>query len=124
MTPETLTGRTQTRISFFRKIPGNIYAVVLLLVVFRFTSAEFLNLSNLLNIVQQGSILAIVSIGSFLAIVSHGIDLSLGPSSDSPGSWPPWPWRQVWGSVRPVFSPYWPERSSERSAGSSLLALI
>ena len=78
MTSETLEGRKQNGLSFFRRIPGNIYADVLLLFVFRFTSAEFLNLSNLLNIVQQGSILAIVSIGSFLAIVSHGIDLSLG----------------------------------------------
>jgi ribose/xylose/arabinose/galactoside ABC-type transport system permease subunit len=78
MTSGTLAGRNQPWVSFFRRIPGNIYAVVFLLFVFRFTSDEFLNLSNLLNIVQQGSILAIVSIGSFLAIVSHGIDLSLG----------------------------------------------
>jgi ribose/xylose/arabinose/galactoside ABC-type transport system permease subunit len=78
MTSENLRVRNQTLLAFFRRIPGNIYAVGLLLLVFRFASPEFLNLSNLLNIVQQGSILAIVSIGSFLAIVSHGIDLSLG----------------------------------------------
>jgi ribose/xylose/arabinose/galactoside ABC-type transport system permease subunit len=78
MTSEKIQVSNQTRLSIFRRIPGNIYAVVLLLFVFRFSSPEFLNLSNLLNIVQQGSILAIVSIGSFLAIVSHGIDLSLG----------------------------------------------
>jgi len=78
MTSENVRVRNQTLAAFFRRIPGNIYAVALLLLVFRFASPEFLNLSNLLNIVQQGSILAIVSIGSFLAIVSHGIDLSLG----------------------------------------------
>lgn len=78
MTSGNMQVRSQTLGAFFRRIPGNTYAIVLLLFVFRFTSPEFLNLSNLLNIVQQGSILAIVSIGAFLAIVSHGIDLSLG----------------------------------------------
>jgi len=60
------------------KIPGSIYAILLLLLLFRFGSAQFLSVSNFLNILQQSSILAIVSIGSFLAILSHGIDLSLG----------------------------------------------
>jgi ribose/xylose/arabinose/galactoside ABC-type transport system permease subunit len=60
------------------RIPGSIYAVLLLLVVFRLGSEHFLTLSNFLNILQQSSILAIVAIGSFLAILSHGIDLSLG----------------------------------------------
>jgi len=60
------------------KVPGSIYAILLLLLLFRFGSAQFLSVSNFLNILQQSSILAIVSIGSFLAILSHGIDLSLG----------------------------------------------
>jgi ribose transport system permease protein len=64
--------------SLLGKIPGSIYAVLVLLALFRFGSAQFLSLSNFLNILQQSSILAIVSIGSFLAILSHGIDLSLG----------------------------------------------
>jgi ribose transport system permease protein len=78
MTTQNNQGYNQTLPSFFRRIPGNIYAIILLFALFRFTSPEFLTLSNLLNIVQQGSIMAIVSIGSFLAIVSHGLDLSLG----------------------------------------------
>lgn len=60
------------------KVPGSIYAILLLVVLFRLGSAQFLSVSNFLNIFQQSSILAIVSIGSFLAILSHGIDLSLG----------------------------------------------
>ena len=61
-----------------RRVPGSVYAVLVLLVVFRVGSEQFLTLSNFLNILQQGSILAVVAIGSFLAILSHGIDLSLG----------------------------------------------
>jgi ribose/xylose/arabinose/galactoside ABC-type transport system permease subunit len=64
--------------TFLGKVPGSIYAILLLLLLFRFGSAQFLSPSNFLNILQQSSILAIVSIGSFLAILSHGIDLSLG----------------------------------------------
>jgi ribose transport system permease protein len=64
--------------ALLHKIPGSIYAILVLLVLFRFGSAQFLSVSNFLNILQQSSILAIVSIGSFLAILSHGIDLSLG----------------------------------------------
>ncbi len=64
--------------TLFGKVPGSIYAILLLLLLFRFGSAQFLSVSNFLNILQQSSILAIVSIGSFLAILSHGIDLSLG----------------------------------------------
>ena len=60
------------------KVPGSVYAILFLLLLFRFGSAQFLSVSNFLNILQQSSILAIVSIGSFLAILSHGIDLSLG----------------------------------------------
>jgi ribose transport system permease protein len=60
------------------KVPGSIYAVLALVLLFRFGSAQFLSVSNFLNILQQSSILSIVSIGSFLAILSHGIDLSLG----------------------------------------------
>ena len=37
--------------AILRKIPGNIFAVFLLLFVFRLASEEFLNVSNLLNIV-------------------------------------------------------------------------
>ena len=55
-----------------------MYAVLLLLLLFRFGSEQFLTVSNFLNILQQGSILSVVAIGSYLAILSHGIDLSLG----------------------------------------------
>ena len=65
-------------LALLRKVPGNLYAILFLFVLFRMASAEFLTLSNLVNIVLQGSIMAIVSIGACLAIVSHGIDLSLG----------------------------------------------
>jgi ribose/xylose/arabinose/galactoside ABC-type transport system permease subunit len=61
-----------------RQVPGSVYAVLLLLVLFRFGSEQFLSVSNFVNILQQGSILSVVAIGSFLAILSHGIDLSLG----------------------------------------------
>jgi len=68
-------------------IPGNAYAIALLVVVFGImcNPKTFLTVGNAMNILEQCTILAIVVVGSFLAMVTRGIDLSLGATMSFAG---------------------------------------
>ena len=70
----------QKGISLLRKIPGNIYTLIIITLVFWLICppSTFITPSSLVNILRQCSFLAIVSIGSLLAIITGGIDLSVG----------------------------------------------
>lgn len=70
----------QSAASFLKKIPGNIYTLVFIIIVFTVIcpSGSFLTFNNAINISGQCAFMAIVSIGSLLAIITGGIDLSVG----------------------------------------------
>lgn len=63
---------------WFSETPGILYIFIGLIIVFSIFSPRFITLSNLFNIIRQGSVLVIVSLGMMLAIMSAGIDLSVG----------------------------------------------
>ena len=65
-------------LAFVRKIPGSIYGLVIITLIFSFFSPYFFSVSNFVNIVKQSSIITIIAICSFLAILIHGTDLSIG----------------------------------------------
>lgn len=64
--------------SMLSQIPGILYILIGLIIIFSVFTNTFISLSNLFNIIRQGSVLIIVSIGMLLAIISGGIDLSVG----------------------------------------------
>ncbi|MEV7132077.1 ABC transporter permease [Arthrobacter sp. NPDC093128] len=57
---------------------GLILALVILCVVFSFSTEYFFTPENLLNIARQVSVTAIVAVGMTFVIISGGIDLSVG----------------------------------------------
>src|SRR5208282_1210464 len=57
---------------------GSLLGLVILFIVVSILSPNFLNPTNLLNILQQISIVAIISVGMTFVILSAGIDLSVG----------------------------------------------
>lgn len=67
-------------VKILKKVPGNIYTLIVILLVFWIVckSGTFLTASNMINIAGQCSFLALASIGSLLAIITGGIDLSVG----------------------------------------------
>ena len=60
------------------KVPSAAWVILLMMMIFRVSSARYLTLGNLLNIVQQNSILLILAVGATLVLLSEGIDLSAG----------------------------------------------
>src|SRR4030042_2910237 len=61
-----------------KKLPNVIYLFSGILVLFSILSPNFLSMTNLTNMVLQGSVLLIVSLGMTLVMLSNGIDLSVG----------------------------------------------
>ncbi|HHY46519.1 MAG TPA: ABC transporter permease [Firmicutes bacterium] len=61
-----------------RRVPGTFYILIIMISLASITIPGFGTVSNLLNILLQGSFLAIVACGATLAIISSGIDLSVG----------------------------------------------
>lgn len=57
---------------------GTIFLVILIFLIFGFTSSHFFEPENILNIFKQISIVAIISIGMTIVILIRGIDLSSG----------------------------------------------
>ncbi len=61
-----------------RSVPGIVYVLCVVVVLFSLISPEFDSFANLLNIVRQGAVLMIVSLGMMVVIIGAGIDLSVG----------------------------------------------
>lgn len=61
-----------------KRVPGSVYGLFLIVVIFSAASPYFFSISNFVNIIKQSSILTIIAIASFLAILIHGTDLSVG----------------------------------------------
>jgi ribose transport system permease protein len=60
------------------KIPNVVYLFLGLILLFSFISPNFFSMTNLSNLILQGSVLLIVSLGLTLVMLSNGIDLSVG----------------------------------------------
>ncbi len=60
---------------------GTLIGLAILMAIFSVAAPGFLDLRNLLNILQQSSINACVALGMTMVIVSGGIDLSVGPTA-------------------------------------------
>ena len=61
------------------RMPGAVYVLLVLSLIFSVFTAQFLTLPNMANVGAQASVLIIVALGMTLIILSEGIDLSLGP---------------------------------------------
>jgi ribose transport system permease protein len=59
-------------------MPPVIWIILLLMVTFTFLSRNYLSVSNLTNIAQQGAVLLLVAAAQTFVILSGGLDLSLG----------------------------------------------
>lgn len=57
---------------------GLILALIVIFVVFSFSSEFFLTSSNLMNVVRQMAVTAIVAVGMTFVVITGGIDLSVG----------------------------------------------
>lgn len=69
--------KTMNARSFIKRYA--IYLVlVALIVIFSIASKQFLTVSNIINILRQGSMLGIASVGMIFVMIIGGIDLSVG----------------------------------------------
>src|ERR1700746_321161 len=59
-------------------VQGPLLGLILLCVIFTFTTNVFFSVRNALNILDQGTVLGILAVGMTLVIVIGGIDLSVG----------------------------------------------
>lgn len=77
---ETATGigRWLPRLNMSANVQGSLVGLILLCVVFSFSSEYFLTVRNLLNVLDQVTVLGILAIGMTAVIVTGGIDLSVG----------------------------------------------
>jgi ribose transport system permease protein len=66
------------RLSLTSGAQGPLIGLVLLCVIFSFTSDHFLSVRNALNVLDQITVLGILAIGMTAVIVIGGIDLSVG----------------------------------------------
>ena len=62
----------------YRKVPGPLLGLIVIVTVFSFLSPYFLTMRNLLDIFSQISDIGIMAVGSALVIITGGIDLSVG----------------------------------------------
>jgi ribose transport system ATP-binding protein len=60
---------------------GTIMGIVLALIAFSIATPRFLVVSNLFDVLKQGSVLALIAIGLTLALISAGFDMSVGALS-------------------------------------------
>ena len=65
-------------LSFFKNIPGIVYALLILVALLSIFVPDFRTIGNIFNITQQGAVLAIIAMASCIITVIGGIDLSLG----------------------------------------------
>ncbi|WP_286680223.1 ABC transporter permease [Tepidanaerobacter sp. EBM-49] len=63
---------------YLRKIPGIVYGLFLILIIFSLTADYFFTFLNLMNIAKQASVLMVVSLGMTLTILLGKIDMSVG----------------------------------------------
>lgn len=63
---------------FLRQYGGILAGLVVLIILFSFSSPHFFQVKNLLNIILQVSIIAICAFGMTYALIIGGIDLSVG----------------------------------------------
>lgn len=69
--------KTMNARSFIKRYA--IYLVlVALIIIFSIASKQFLTVSNIINILRQGSMLGIASVGMIFVMIIGGIDLSVG----------------------------------------------
>jgi ribose transport system permease protein len=61
------------------RLPGAVWALAVMGVVWTAFAPGFLTVANLTNIGLQGAVLVIVALGMTLIMLTEGIDLSLGP---------------------------------------------
>jgi ribose transport system permease protein len=61
-----------------KKLPHVVYLFTGILALFAILAPNFLSMTNLTNMLLQGSVLLIVSLGMTLVMLSNGIDLSVG----------------------------------------------
>ena len=66
------------RLKNFTRDYMSLIAVLLIFVIFSFTSPYFLKLNNVMNIFLQTATVAIVAIGQGMLIITGQVDLSLG----------------------------------------------
>jgi hypothetical protein len=69
--------------NIFKKITGNrefgvVIALIVMIVIFAFSTEIFMTVDNLLNITRQISIISLIAIGMTFVIITGGIDLSVG----------------------------------------------
>lgn len=62
----------------YRKIPGPLLGLIVIMAVFTYLSPYFLTVRNLRDIFSQISEIGIMAVGSALVIITGGIDLSVG----------------------------------------------
>ncbi|KJK25145.1 ABC transporter permease [Burkholderiaceae bacterium 16] len=60
------------------KLPGSVWVLLLLSLVFSATGSGFLSVDNLLNIGTQSTILLLIALPMTLIIMTEGLDLSMG----------------------------------------------
>lgn len=66
-----------SRFSSFLKKYGNIFVIIVLIVVFSALNPAFLSVYNFMNIVRQIAMMGIVSVGFTFVLIGGGLDLSV-----------------------------------------------
>ncbi|MCR4431926.1 MAG: ABC transporter permease [Tepidanaerobacteraceae bacterium] len=62
----------------FKKVPGILFGLIAVVVIFSVTTRYFFTLNNFINILEQASILVIASFAMTLTILLGKIDMSIG----------------------------------------------
>lgn len=78
MTGQPAAGMRANLLGWLARAQGPLIGLILLCVLFAFTSPVFVRLRNALNIIDQVTVLGILAIGMTAVIVIGGIDLSVG----------------------------------------------
>ncbi|WP_039009518.1 ABC transporter permease [Cupriavidus sp. IDO] len=60
------------------KLPGSVWVLLLLTLVFSLSGQGFLSMANLLNVGTQSTILLLIALPMTLIIMTEGLDLSIG----------------------------------------------
>src|SRR4030088_1483480 len=74
--PSPAAQRETSWVSKLIGVQGPLIGLVVLCIIFSFTTSAFLSFRNLLNILDQVTVLGIIAIGMTAVIVIGGIDLS------------------------------------------------
>jgi ribose/xylose/arabinose/galactoside ABC-type transport system permease subunit len=76
--PNNNSKRVRSTLTWFWTEYSVIGAFIIILIVATIINNDFLNYTNIINILRQVSIIGIIAIGMTIVIVSGGIDLSVG----------------------------------------------